>query len=108
MKWLTLGVAVVALILGAYGTAATISQRSQVTSLRTQIARERTQIAHDGRLITAQQAQLAGQHRDLITCADLQHLQMSGADSAGDQVTVGYDNGGGANAVTLPSHCINH
>lgn len=48
-----------------------------------------------------------GSHRDLITCADLEHLQMSGISDDGSQVSVGYENGGGTNGVVLPSHCIN-
>lgn len=62
--------------------------------------------ALDSRL-TATQAKLTGQRPDVITCTDLRHLAMSGISSDGAQVATGYENGGGANGVSLPSHCYN-
>lgn len=69
---------------------------------------DHAQIAQLSREVQSEKASINGSHRDLITCADLFHLQMTGISMDGSQVSVGYDNGGGANAVTLPNHCINN
>lgn len=68
---------------------------------------DESHIAQLTREVQSQKASINGSHRDLITCADLFHLQMSGISMDGSQVSVGWDNGGGQNAVTLPGHCIN-
>ncbi len=80
---------------------ALIVHQNQVDNLQAQITSVRGQES-------AMRADYLRQLAALITCGDLQHLQMSGIDNAGNQVSVGYDNGGGPDAVVLPEHCINH
>lgn len=105
-QWASLTVAAIAL---AVAVAAVVTS----VSLSRQLARERVVIARAETVISAQQAQLSGDHRDLITCGDLQrysaNLQIAdGAtvyDSLGGSVSIG---GISVNAAGwLPAHCIN-
>jgi hypothetical protein len=70
-----------------------------------QVAQLQRQVRGLQATLSTDQAKLAGQHRDLITCADLQVLinDMPQGDSAGD--TVFY--GGPAGSLPLPAHCLN-
>ena len=110
MKIITLLAFALAIIGGIVGTAGLIlatSARDQITQDQRVIRSEQAALNADHSALNDAQAQLSGQHRDLITCGDLQQLQMAGIDSNQEQVTVGYQSGGGINAVTLPPHCIN-
>lgn len=105
-QWASLTVAAIAL---AVAVAAVVTS----ASLSRQLARERVVVARAETVISAQQAQLSGGHRDLITCTDLRQYSASlqitqGAtvyDSLGGPVSIG---GISVNAAGwLPAHCIN-
>lgn len=90
----------------------TVVLSGEVTSLRhqasadsSQLARDKRELAAASRLVAAQQARLGGQHRDLITCGDLQNLitDMPQTDSNADTIFYGGPNG----AIPLPRHCVN-
>lgn len=110
MKAALAALGVVAALLAGAVTVALVqdaSLRGQVGAARAQISADRRELAAAAAAVRAAGQRINGQHRDLITCGDLQHLQMAGVDSAGDDVSTGFDNGGGPNAVSLPGHCIN-
>lgn len=97
----TVAVLAGAIAVAALGAlAAAILLQGQVHSLQGQVAQLSSQLSSATQKLNA--ASVTG---DLITCSDLRQLAISGIDSNGDQVTVGYDNGGGANAVSVPGHC---
>ncbi len=93
-----LAVAIAAALLGAYATITSISQHTQTSQLRSQLTQAE-------RLITAQQAKLAGSHRDLITCADMQTLISNGGLASYWQDS-SYNLQSTPDA--LPAHCVNN
>jgi hypothetical protein len=106
-NWL-IGVAIIAggaLMLATWVGAQVKDLRHQVAGQQQVISRYRTELAHAATVISADQARVSGQHRDLITCADLQNLiwEGSGVDSAGDTVDTQTNPG----PVQLPTHCVN-
>jgi hypothetical protein len=98
-------VSIVALVLGASGLTFGIIERSNVTSKSHQITRLQGQQKRLTREIAAIQPKLNGEHRNVITCGDMQTYinSLPQYDSAGDWI------GGGSTLgmATLPPHCIN-
>lgn len=112
MKWVTLAVASAALVFGLYATVVSASQRHTISELRAQVGHARAIQARAERIITAQQAKLAGEHRDLVTCGDLQaqNAMIDGIVSPqGDFGPVEFvtPNGGVVSSLPLPAHCVN-
>jgi hypothetical protein len=97
-----MAVAVLGCLLGIagiiYGYSTDQAQARQIAALTHRLHAEQAALA-------AITVKAAGQHRDLITCGDLQNLvlEASGVDSAGDTVTTQTNPG----PVQLPAHCIN-
>lgn len=93
-----LAVAITAAMLAAVALAAVITEHTQTSSLR-------AQLEHAEHVITAQQAKLAGGHRDLITCADIQSLI-----SSGGLANYWQDSNYNLQSTpdTLPAHCVNN
>jgi hypothetical protein len=106
----TLAVAIAAVLLGAYATIATITEHSQISQLRNQLAQAHTTQGRAEHLISAQQAKLAGEHRDLVTCADINEL-LNGFTGPNPNGYIGLNQYLTANAagfsMPLPSHCLN-
>jgi hypothetical protein len=83
-------------------------QSAQLSQLRHSAQPAQQQIAMLHSEIATLSAQLAGEHRDVLTCADLQGLSLQYLEAVNL-----YNNGGMIYAqtqqtpVSLPAHCIN-
>ena len=97
---IALAASFIALIVAVFAAAGLSGQQHTISRMQAQLARADA-------VIDAQSQEIQGTRADLITCADLQNLQMTGTDDLGNQVSVGAYNGGSGNGVVLPAHCIN-
>lgn len=100
---------VVSFFLAAFLVGSVIVLDDQAGSLRSDLTTQQQQVATLRSQLVAAEAKLAGGHRDLVTCADLQ--QMGLMDLA--DISLNTDTSGNLSAVPdlvavpLPSHCIN-
>jgi hypothetical protein len=105
MKLATLIVAALALVLAAAGVTYGLQAHSAERHTQATLATQAREIAAMRRQLATVTVKAAGQHRDLITCGDLNTIlnDLPSADPNGDEVFYSGPNGG----VPLPAHCLN-
>lgn len=97
-----------AVIIGSIGAAFGLVQQSRINHQQSQITRLAHQLRDIRTALNAAEGSINGEHRNLITCTDVQGLLNGGTSSGYYGINdVGSAALGGSNTIPLPAHCIN-